>query len=404
MIDVVIVGCGWRGQVFAQYAKDYPGKMRVKAIADKKAHLRDKMKRLYDIEDKYIFTDYHDLFKLGKIADAVFIATQDNQHIEPSMLALDAGYRNLMVEKPIDKDIDKCIMLNDKVAGLNANMQICHSLRFSPFYRKMKELLDSGIIGEVKHINQEEGVGYYHYAHSYVRGDWNNEGKSSPMILAKCCHDMDLLVYLTGSHAEEISSFALDGYFSEKNAPKGSSDRCYNCEVRDGCPYNAIKIYTERTDFSSSAVEKEGFLSFEDAMQKGRYGRCVFHCDNDVVDNQSVNVIFENGTTATLTMSAFTKEINRETRIMGTRGELVGSFDENIIVIKPFLGDEITYNIETVTTGHGGADTFAVADFLASVKGEKEPCTPINISIESHLMCAAAELSRKTGKSIKIKG
>lgn len=403
MIDVVIIGCGWRGQVFAEYAKEHPEEMRVLAIADKKQHLRDKMKREYAIDDKYIFEDYHDLFEQGKIGEAVFIATQDNQHIEPAMMALEVGYRNLMVEKPIDKDIELCNLLNTKAAELGANVQICHSLRFSPFYRKMKELIMSGAIGDVKHINQEEGVGYYHYSHSFVRGDWNREDTSSPMILAKCCHDMDILLYLMGSHAVEVSSYAVDKFFSAKSAPEGSSERCIDCDVRENCPFDAMKIYSERENFYSSAVEKEGFDNLETAMREGRYGRCVFRCDNNVVDQQSVNVFFENEATATLTMNAFTKVDNRETRIMGTRGEMSGSFEENIITVKPFLGEAYEVKVETIESGHGGADTVTVADFLAAVRGEKEMCTPINISIESHAMCHAAEVSRKEGKSVKIK-
>ena len=403
MIDVVIIGCGWRGQVFAEYAKTHPEEMRVLAIADKKEHLREKMKKEYNVEDKYIFEDYHDLFAQGKIGDAIFIATQDNQHIEPSLMALEVGYRNLMVEKPIDRDIDLCNMLNKKAQEYDAKVQICHSLRFSPFYRKMKEIIDSGVIGKVMNINQEEGVGYYHHAHSYVRGDWRREDTSSPMIMAKCCHDMDLVLYLTGSHAVEVSSYGVDGYFSEKNAPDGSSARCIDCNVREDCPFNAMKIYSERESFYSSAVEKEGFVDLETAMREGRYGRCVFRCDNNVVDHQSANILFENGTTATLTMNAFTKLDNRETRIMGTLGELSGSFGENVITVKPFLGEVYQVEVEQIDSGHGGADTVVVADFLASVRGEKEMCTPIDISIESHAMCHAAEISRKDARSVKVK-
>lgn len=403
MVDVVIIGCGCRGQVFAEYAKKHPEEMRVLAIADKKEHLRNKMKREYQIEDRYIFEDYHDLFAQGKIGDAIFIATQDNQHIEPSMMALEVGYKNLMVEKPIDRDMELCNQLNQKAMECGAKVQICHSLRFSPFYRKMKEIIDSGAIGDIVHINQEEGVGYYHHAHSYVRGDWANEHTSSPMIMAKCCHDMDLVLYLTDSHALEISSYGVDGYFSAQNAPEGSAARCIDCDVRENCPFNAMKIYSESEHFYALAVEKEGFSDLETAMREGRYGRCVFRCDNNVVDHQSANILFENGATATLTMNAFTKFTNRETRIMGTRGELCGSFEENVITVKPFLGEIYQVAVERVDSGHGGADTVLVADFLAATRGEKQMFTPIDISIESHVMCHAAEISRKEGKSVKVK-
>ena len=402
MLNAVIVGCGWRGQVFAEYAKQYPNEMRVFAIAEKRDYLREKMKKEYDIDDKYIFSDYHDLFEKGKIGDVIFIATQDNQHIEPAMMALQAGYENLMVEKPIDRDLQKCLLLSKKAEEYGAKLQICHSLRFSPFYRKMKELIDSGVIGEIKHINQEEGVGYYHYAHSFVRGDWSNEDESSPMILAKCCHDMDLMLYLLDTHAKEISSYGIADFFNKENAPSDGADRCIDCKIRNTCEFDAIKIYIEHPDFFSLAVDKEGFSNLEDAMRNGRYGRCVYRCNNNVVDHQSVNILFDGGVTGTLTMTAFSKENDRETRIFGTKGEIVGYFEENIIYVKPFLGDIKTYKAEVIESGHGGADTVTVADFLAAARGEKEMCTPISLSVESHAMCEAAEVSRKTGKSIKI--
>ena len=403
MLNAVIIGCGGRGQIFAEYAKQNPDEMKVVAIAEKKDFIREKMKKEYGLEDNYIFSDYKELLAKGKMGDVIFIATQDNQHIEPALLALSAGYKNLMVEKPIDRDLQKCLLLSKKAEEYGAKLQICHCLRFSPFYRKMKELIDSGVIGEVKHINQTEGVGYFHQAHSFVRGDWANEEKSSPMILAKCCHDMDLLVYLTGSHATQVSSYGLGGFFSEKNAPEGSGERCIDCAVSDKCPYNAVRIYEERPDtMAKNAVEKEGFSNLEDAMRKGRYGICVFRCDNNVVDHQVSNIMFENGATANLTMTAFTKDFNRETRVMGTYGEIVGSFNDFEIYVKPFIGDEKKYEVERIDSGHGGADTVVVADFLASARGEKEMCTPIDISIESHAMCEAAEVSRKTGKSVAI--
>ena len=402
MLNAVIVGCGGRGQIFAEYAKQYPEEMKVVAIAEKKDFLREKMKNKYGIEGKYIFSDYHDLFSAGKLGDVIFIATQDNQHIEPALMALEVGYKNIMVEKPIDRDLKKCVMLTKKAEEYGAKLQICHSLRFSPFYRKMKELIDSGVIGKIKHINQEEGVGYYHYAHSFVRGDWANEDETSPMILAKCCHDMDIMLHLLDRHAKEVSSYGENTFFSEKNAPESSCGRCIDCKERNSCEFDAVRIYVEHPDFATLAVDKEGFLTLEDAMKKGRYGRCVFRCDNNVVDHQSVNILFDDGTTGTLTMTAFSKEINRETRIFGTKGEIVGNFEENVIYVKPFFGDMKTYKAEVIKSGHGGADTVTVTDFLAAARGEKEMCTPINVSIESHAMCEAAELSRKTGKSIKI--
>lgn len=196
-------------------------------------------------------------------------------------------------------------------------IQVCHSLRYTPFYRKLKEVIDSKMIGDVMHITHLEGVGSFHYVHSYVRGDWNNSEKSSPMILAKCCHDTDLMLYLTGKHTKSVSSIGDLNYFKSKNAPKGSTLRCIDgCEIKDDCPYSAMRYFGKYRNhlFREYAVEKEGFVTIEDAMKNGRYGKCVYHCDNNVVDHQVVNMLFEDNIIASISMCAFS-DVGRETRI-----------------------------------------------------------------------------------------
>ncbi len=400
MTKVVIVGFGGRGQDYSAYAKTHADKMEVVAVAEPRAHLQEKAMEEFSLTKEQIFNSYDELFSRPPLGEGIFITTQVNDHVTPAIRAMEVGYRHLMVEKPIDRDMEECRRLADAARKYGASVQICHTLRYTPFYRKMKEILDSGVIGKIIHINQEEGVGYYHYAHSFVRGDWNREEDSSPMILAKCCHDMDLIYHLMDEMPVALSSMGSLSYFKEENAPEGSSARCIDCQA--DCPYNAMTIYGTMPHFYRMGVEKEGFSDLETAMREGRYGKCVYRCQNTVVDHQSVNIRFGSGATATLTMNPFTHEINRETRIMGTLGELYGDMEASTIRICPFGKEEIIVTVDHADTNHSGGDEVLSADFVKSIRGETESCTDVFESLVSHEMCRAAEESRKTGKEITL--
>ena len=405
-VKIAIIGAGARGQCYAEYAVLNSTEMEIVAVAEPKEHLREKMAQSYNISSSRLYSNYKELLNEGVIADGVFICTQDNTHIEPAMEAIDAGYKFIMVEKPIDKDIDKCEMLNEYAKKHNAVVQVCHSLRYTSFYRKLKEIIDSKIVGDIAHITHLESVTPFHYAHSFVRGDWNNSEKSSPMILAKCCHDTDLMVYLTGKRCKTLSSFGALTLFKEENAPEGSTKRCIDgCKYRYECPYSAMKYFGKYKNhlFREYAVEREGFSTTEDAMKNGRYGRCVYHCDNNVVDHQVVNMLFENEIIASLSMCAFADD-GRETRIFCTMGEIYANMEKSIIEVKEFKNSNVTsYCVGHEDSLHGGADTVLVRDFISVVNGEKEPSSSIDISVESHRICNAAEESRlNNGKEVLI--
>ena len=400
MTKVVMVGFGGRGQDYSAYAKTHPDKMQVAAVAEPREFLRKKAMKEFSIPEECAFSTYEELFRQPPLGEGVFITTQDNDHVTPAVMAMEAGYKHLMVEKPIDRDMAECKRLAEAAKAHGASVQICHTLRYTPFYRKMKEILDSGVIGQIIHINQEEGVGYYHFAHSFVRGDWANEDASSPMILAKCCHDMDLIYHFMGEKPIALSSVGDLTYFKRENAPEGSAERCIDCKC--DCPYSAMTIYSTNSHFYRMGVEKEGFATLEDAMREGRYGRCVYRCDNTVVDHQSVNIRFPGGATATLTMNAFTHLIDRETRIMGTLGELYGDMEESVIRVCPFGKDEIIYTVDHANTNHSGGDEVLSQDFVKSIRGEVGECTDVFESLISHEMCRAAEESRRTGKEVLL--
>ena len=273
----------------------------------------------------------------------------------------------------------------------------------------------SGVLGQIVAIQAIEPVMYWHQAHSFVRGNWRRSDETSPMILQKCCHDLDIFVWLTGKRVESVSSVGSLSFFKEENAPKNSADRCTDCPVEKDCPYSAVQIYLRNNVKNGNRgwpvsvvcpdADEEKLM---DALKTGPYGRCVFRCDNDVVDHQAVNLLMEDGVTVNFTMCAFTKPGSRKIRVMGTMGELEGDFDLNKITVMPF-GDE-DYTVDTSTSvecpgGHGGGDAGLVRDFISFMAtGEKaEGITSVDVSLESHYAALAAEKSRiNGGESVRI--
>lgn len=404
-VKAVFIGFGARGQCYANYTFQHKNEFEIVAVAEPKDHLRKLAIEQYGCPADKTYEKWEDMLADGVLGDLLFVCTQDNYHVEPAIKAIETGYRYLMVEKPIDKDIDKCRLLMEVAHKYTATVQVCHSLRYTNFYRKLKQILDDGIIGATKCINHTEAVGTFHYAHSFVRGDWNKGETSTPMIMAKCCHDTDLLLWLTGKHCKSVYSEGSQSFFNLEHAPANAPERCIDgCPHVASCPYSATKYLSKYRNhlFREYAVEKEGFTSTEEALKKGRYGRCVFKCDNDVVDHQIVLLEFEDSITASLTMCGFSN-IGRETHIMGTMGEIRAYMDDSKIIVYDFrTGDTVTYDIGHPDSLHGGADTILVQEAVAVVNGYAQPATNIDISVESHAMCVAAEQSRLSGEKITM--
>ena len=246
--SVVIAGAGGRGRItYAPYAKKFPEQMRLIAAADRIPERLEEMRQEYGLEQDKCFSSVEEMFAQPRLADMAFICTQDADHVRHACLALDKGY-DVLLEKPVSADIAQCRQLLDKAEKLGRSVTVCHVLRYAPFYQKLKSLLEEGALGEIISIQASENVGYWHQAHSFVRGNWRRSGDTSPMILAKCCHDMDLLVWLTGSRCRRISSMGGLSFFRQENAPQGAPDYCMEgCPVKDQCPYDAEKIYVTDT-------------------------------------------------------------------------------------------------------------------------------------------------------------
>lgn len=420
-IKVAIAGLGNRGRDnYAKCAKLHPDKMEIAAVADIDPKKVELVAEEYHLPKEACFASAEEMLKQEKLADVMIIATQDRQHVGHAVAALEKGY-HLLLEKPVSPEADECRRLADTAKRCGRKVVVCHVLRYTPIYQKVKELLDEGVIGDVVSIMASENVGWYHQAHSFVRGNWANSKETSPMILQKCCHDMDLYLWLADKKCESLTSYGDTYLFKKENAPKGCAARCLDgCSVKEDCPFDAEKIYLDNEETGYRRGNRQWPLEvlvpsgpteekIMDALREGRYGRCVYHCDNDVVDHQVVNLRMTDGTTMSFTMCAFTPEISRYARFMGTKGEIrvnmTGRLKDCEISIRRFKSEMPveTVNVEDLAddfSGHGGGDERMLVEFLDVISGEKEESsyvTSLDRSLESHYCALAAEYSRTHG-------
>lgn len=414
-VKIIIVGAGQRGRVYAQFSKVAPEKMQVVGVADPNPYRRQVMQQAYQLPDEQCFTDWTEILQQPKQADAVLIATQDREHFEATIAFAQAGY-DILVEKPMTTSEEECRQIVQAVKQAKVIFGVCHVLLYTAYTRKLKEVLDAGVIGDIISVQHLEPVGYWHQAHSFVRGNWRREDESTFMLLAKACHDLDWLRYIVGQPCQRVSSFGRLSHFRREHQPALASDRCMTCpaEVENNCPYSAKRFYfgmLERgehywplnvitDDFTPEGVTR--------ALSEGQYGRCVYACDNDVVDHQVVNMEFAAGATVSFTMTAFTSMRPRETRIFGTRGELYS--DGRDLNIYDFLtGERSVVSTEVdndggILSGHGGGDFGLINAFVEAVstRDQSRLLSGPDQSLESHLMVFAAEDSRLSGQTRSI--
>ncbi|MBS6194550.1 MAG: Gfo/Idh/MocA family oxidoreductase [Clostridiales bacterium] len=410
-VTAILAGAGQRGRrAYASYALDYPNELKFVAVAEPDKERREAFQREHNIPEEHCYSGWEELLEQPKMADCILICTMDNMHYEPVKKAAEKGY-HILCEKPMSssraelEDMGRIAKESGKV------FSICHVLRYSPFFGELKRLLDGGAVGELVSIQHIESVGFWHMAHSFVRGNWRNSEESSSMILQKCCHDMDILLWLVGSHCSRVSSFGSLTHFKEENAPENAPLRCMDgCSHRDECPYFAPRFYLEHKHGGGFAkaltldTSREGILK---ALKEGPYGRCVYHCDNNVVDHQVINLEFENGVTANMTMCAFTNEMERVINLMGTRGQIRGNMEENYIEVMDFVtGHRYRIDVAVPESGHSGSDSRLMKEFTALVAadGKGESLSNAAEAVESHIIALAAEESRlKNGEVIQLK-
>ena len=404
-ITAAVLGAGSRGTNYSNYSLLAPEELKIVAVAEPREDRRKGFAEKFSVPAENCFESWEELLAKPKLADALFVCTLDEQHMVPAMKALEKGY-HVLLEKPMSNREDECVAIEAAARKSGKVLTVCHVLRYTAFYQTLKRLIDEGAVGEITNITQIENVAYWHQAHSYVRGNWRDSEETSPMILAKCCHDADILLWLSGKDCRKVHSFGSLRHFVPENAPEGAPARCLDgCPHAESCIYYAPKIYPAgKTDWPVDVITTD--LTAEGitrALKEGPYGRCVYHCDNNVVDRQVVTMEMEDGSLCSLTMTAFSQKNHRELKIHGTKGLIEANMDGNEIWLQTFGGDYKKIDVDSSdTSGHGGGDYGLLRDFLMVLQSGGESLTSARKSLQSHLICFAAERSRLEGKVIEL--
>ncbi|MGI6741224.1 MAG: Gfo/Idh/MocA family protein [Brevefilum sp.] len=455
-IRILLFGAGNRGAAtYGQFGLEHPDQVKFVAVAEPNPQRRERFAREHHIPPERQFNDWSEALAAGKIADAVINATQDEMHHESTIAALQAGY-DMLLEKPISTTLNETVEIIQTAEALGRTLMICHVLRYTDFFGQVKNIFASGRLGQIANVSHSENVSYYHMAHSYVRGNWRNLAVSSPMILAKCCHDLDLLYWFLGEKCTHLSSMGNLRHFKPENAPPGAPLRCTDgCPAAEECPYFAPRIYVESFPIKSTVShaqnpliravgqltlrhpklalslgkvippvrilaeysgwprntiteEPESDHAVMEALRHGPYGRCVYHSDNDVVDHQTVNMTFESGITVTLTMHGHSHDEGRTLRVDGSRATLLGKLTHSQGWLE--IHDHLDGSVERQTFpteveqvgGHGGGDAGLMRSFVLAMHGERAPLTSARDSLESHLMAFAAEESRLSHMTVEM--
>ncbi len=402
-MTAVLLGAGGRGRfAYGAFAEKFPRDLVFVAVADPNKERREWFARKHGIAENNAFEGWEELMRRSKMADIAVICTQDQMHFAPTMKALELGY-HVLLEKPMSPLPEECVLMEREAKYRNRMLTICHVLRHSPFWKTVKKIVQDGRIGKLVSLQLNENVGYFHIAHSFVRGEWRNSEHSSPMILTKSCHDLDLISWLMDQPCAKISSFGSLSHFRREHMPEGAPERCTDgCPAEASCPYSALKIYLRPggEDWARFIAQDLSRESIVQALKSGPYGRCVYRCDNNVVDHQVVNMEFAEGATASFVMSGFTNDCTRQVQIMGTHGEIRGVMEENLIRVYDFAADE-HHEVAIAPSGgmHGGGDEELMRSFLREVREYNggESLTSAKMSVQSHLMAFAAEHSRLGG-------
>ena len=439
-VRFALVGAGDRGRnTYGAWCLAHPDRARVVVLAEPGTSRREAFAVEHGIGPERTFDHWAEMLVSGPIIDAVIVAAPDREHAAPTIAALERGY-DVILEKPIAPTSAELDAVADAAAASTGSVTVAHVLRYTPFFTALKRALDEGEIGDLVTITHAERIGYWHFAHSFVRGNWRREDQSSPMILAKACHDLDLIRWLAGDRCTSVASFGGLRHFRPEKAPDGALDRCWDgerrCPVAAECPFDAVRLYVERTaevtgwpvSVITDDPSPEGRLA---ALAHGPYGRCVYASDNDVADHQVTALEFANGVRATLTVSGLTPDNTRAIVLGGTRGELAGRLDTGRIELRRFLPgtvsapgpwdrdedgrqalrDDDRRAVDTATValdGHGGGDAAMLHEVVDRLIRRRDggvdaaPHTGLADAVESHRMAFAAEQSRHERRLVEL--
>jgi len=397
-VSVVMIGAGNRARKYLEYIIATPARVRLTGVVEPNALRRNAMAEHYGLNDVARYDSVEQFFSHGRVADAVIIATPDMYHYEQAIRAIELGY-HVLLEKPIAQTDEEAtaIAIAARRAGIVCN--VCYVLHFHPYFVKLRELAQSGRMGQIVSVSHRSPVGIDRATHVYVRSAWGRKEMSGPILTSKCCHDIDFIIWLTGSRCRRVASFGSLRWFKATNAPKGSAARCIDCAVEHDCPYSAVDLYRRRREWINNFDVPDG-MTIEDAIERelasGSYGRCVFHCDNDVVDRQVVAMEMESGVTVDFAMDLFTPDSHRTTRIIMTNGEITG--DEKGITVnmlRPRVSEYYDFSETAGVPFHAGADLATVENFVNAVAGLHDNSgTGITDALESQRVCDAIESAR----------
>ncbi|HRG33622.1 MAG: Gfo/Idh/MocA family oxidoreductase [Saprospiraceae bacterium] len=412
-ITAITLGAGARGNTYGNYAIDFPEQIQIVGVAEPIQIRNDRYATKHKIQNENRFVTWEHVFEKPKFADAIIITTPDHLHFGPCMKALEMGY-DVLLEKPMAQTEKECRAILAQVRKTKRIVAICHVLRYAPYFIKLKELIHSGAIGELISIQHFEPIEHIHMSHSFVRGNWHNSKETTPIILAKSCHDLDIMRWLIGKNSKHISAFGNLKWFTSKNAPEGSSNRCLDgCKVENSCPYSAKKIYYDKRSwtyvFDLPLKKEEQGDAILEYLKTTNYGRCVYKMENNQPDHIVCSILFDDDITANFSMEAFTSYGGRRTRVMGSMGDIVG--DMSKFVYTDFrTGKTMDWDTNQIDDGiykhhgHGGGDYRLMNDWVAAISAQNENLltSTIDASIESHIMGFAAEKSRLNKKTIQI--
>ncbi|UNK70479.1 Gfo/Idh/MocA family oxidoreductase [Microbacterium sp. H1-D42] len=410
-IRLAVVGAGMRGHAYATEAAALPG-VEVVAVAEKNPAALSRLRLLFP--DARVFDDWQDLAAQPRLADAVIVSLPDHLHRDASVTFAEAGY-DILLEKPIATSPEDCDDIENAALANGVSVTVCHVLRYTTYTQKLMQLLDAGAIGEIMQIEHLEPVGHHHFAHSFVRGNWARSATAHSLLLAKSCHDIDWLLHVMGRPVQRVSSFGSLGYFRKESQPAGASDRCVTCPVASSCAFDAARFYRSGLNNPGSSEEYNALVmagevtpeAIDRALETGPWGRCVYLCDNDVVDHQTVQMEFTDGRLASFTLTAFAEGSNRKTRLFGTAGQITGDgrmisvYDFRTLKTTVYDTDELGFD---AAAGHGGGDRGLMRAFVSALRSSSPASmsSSISASMASHRVVFAAEEARQSGAVVTV--
>lgn len=421
-IKVIVVGMGARAMIYARQSLSCTEVFTVAGIVDVNPDRLRTAQEIFRVPDKHCFRTVEELTAVPKFADAVINCTMDRLHVATTIPLLKKGY-DVLLEKPFAVNQQEADALLRCADESKRTVMICHVLRYAPFYREIKKIIESGEIGRIINIQMNEQVSYFHESVSYVRGKYASpELCGSGMLLSKCSHDLDIMAWLMkGNLPKTVASVGSVFQFLPEMAPVKAGTHCLNdCPVERSCIYSARRLYIENPQrwadniwhdsgvTQPSLEEKISLLSDAD----NPYCRCVYRCGLKIVDHQSLLIAFSDGATGTFSMNGGAAASGRNIHITGTTGEIIGNFESQqftVRLIKPeHPGGQVSRIVDVsadqLGNPHGNGDQAVVQDFFSLLRGEAASlcCTTLADSMVGHRLVFLAEESReKGGESVR---